>query len=51
MILIKLFFVMEKLLIKGGVARAEINFSLIISIVRHYFTFANDISVIQKVQK
>ena len=43
MILIKLFFVMEKLLIKGGVARAEINFSLIISIVRYYFTFANDI--------
>ena len=34
---------MEKLLIKGGVARAEINFSLIISIVRYYFTFANHI--------
>ena len=34
---------MDKLLIKGAVARAEINFSWIISIVRYYFTFANDI--------
>ena len=33
----------EKSIFKGGLARAEINFFLIVSIVWYYFIFANDI--------